>query len=187
MGISTVRIKKIISDHRGFLIASFFIILFCLLFFAKGIFRNNISIIWDTPNQFFPKLWYTANVWRRGLPPLWNPFLFNGFPTFADPQSQTFYPFTFAMAFLTGVSAKMVYLQLVFHYMLAGIFMYLFAGFYVKDIAGRVIASLIYMFNGFMIDHFSHLTMINSVVWLPLILFFLEKGWRGRNLLYFAP
>lgn len=187
MEISTVRVKKIISDHRGFLISSFFIILFCLLFFAKGIFLNRISILWDTPNQFFPKLWYTAHVWRKGIFPLWNPFLFNGFPTFADPQSQTFYPFTLAMAFLTVISAKVVYLQLVAHYMLAGIFMYLFSGLYVRNAAGRLIASLIYMFNGFMIDHFEHLPMINSIVWLPLILFFLEKGWRNRNILYFAP
>jgi uncharacterized membrane protein YfhO len=187
MAILTDRIKKIISDNRGSLLSFIFIIFSCLIFFARGIFMNRMSILWDTSNQFFPKLWYTANVWRRGLLPLWNPFLFNGFPTFADPQSQTFYPFTFAMAFLTGVSARMVYLQLVFHYMLAGIFMYLFAGFYVKDIAGRLIASLIYMFNGFMINHFEHLTMINSIIWLPVILFFLEKGWRGRNLLYFAP
>jgi uncharacterized membrane protein YfhO len=146
-----------------------------------------MSILWDTPNQFFPKLWYTANVWRAGLIPFWNPFLFNGFPSFADPQSQTFYPFTFVMAFFTGVSAKVLYLQLVSHYILAGIFMYLFTGYYVKDVGGRVIASLIYMFNGFMINHFEHLTMIDSVVWLPLILFFLEKGWRCRNVLFFAP
>jgi uncharacterized membrane protein YfhO len=179
--------RKFIAGSRGSLASILFIIFCCLVFFARGIFINRMSILWDTANQFFPKLWYTVSVWRRGLLPLWNPFLFNGFPTFADPQSQTFYPFTFAMAFLTGISARMVYLQLVSHYMLAGIFMYLFAGFYVKDVGGRVIASLIYMFNGFMINHFEHLTMINSVVWLPLILFFLEKGWRSGNILFFAP
>jgi uncharacterized membrane protein YfhO len=186
-GNLTAGLKKMIRDNRGFLVSVVFIIISCLIFFARGIFLDRMSILWDTPNQFFPKLWYTANVWRKGMIPFWNPFLFNGFPSFADPQSQTFYPFTFMMAFLTGVSAKVVYLQLVVHYMLTGIFMYLFAGFYVKDIAGRVIASLIYMFNGFMINHFEHLTMVNSVVWLPLILFFLEKGWRSRNMLYFAP
>jgi hypothetical protein len=183
----TAGLKRMIRDNRGFLVSVVFIIISCLIFFARGIFLDRMSILWDTPNQFFPKLWYTANVWSKGVIPFWNPFLFNGFPSFADPQSQTFYPFTFVMAFLTGVSAKVVYLQLVVHYMLAGIFMYLFAGFYVKDTAGRVIASLIYMFNGFMINHFEHLTMVNSVVWLPLILFFLEKGWRSGNMLYFAP
>ena len=65
--------------------------------------------------------------------------------------------------------------------------MYLFTGLYIRNAAGRTIASLIYIFNGYMMIHFHQLTMINSVVWLPLILFFLEKGWRSTNILYFFP
>ena len=159
----------------------------CLLFFSLGIFANKRTILWDAADEYFPTLWYTGHLWREGIVPLWNAFLFNGYPCFADPQNQTFYPINLFISCFANFSAKVVYLQLVLHYILAGMFMYLFSGFYIRDNAGRTIASLIYTFNGYMMIHFHQLTMINSVVWLPLILFFLEKGWRNRDLLYFFP
>ena len=170
-----------------FLMPGLFIIASCLLFFNQGLFFHKKSIVGDAADALFPSLWYTGHLWRSGIIPLWNSFLFNGYPIFSDPQNQTFYPFNIIISFITDFSAKIVYLQLVFHYVLAGIFMYLFAGFYVKNNAGRLIAAMTYMFNGFMINHFHHLTVIDTVAWLPLILFFLEKGWREHNLLYFVP
>ena len=163
------------------------IIVSCLLFFSLGIFANKRAILGDTADEYFPTLWYTGHLWRAGIVPLWNAFLFNGYPCFADPQNQTFYPINLIISLFTNFSAKVVYLQLVFHYVLAGLFMYLFTGLHMRNAAGRTIASLIYMFNGYMMIHFHQLTMINSVVWLPLILFFLEKGWRNRDILYFFP
>ena len=163
------------------------IIASCLLFFSLGIFTNKRTILWDAADEYFPTLWYTGHLWREGIVPLWNAFLFNGYPCFADPQNQTFYPINLIISLFTNFSAKVVYLQLVLHYILAGLFMYLFTGLHIRNAAGRTIASLIYIFNGYMMIHFHQLTMINSVVWLPLILYFLEKGWRNRDIRYFFP
>ena len=166
-----------------------FLILFfiCLFFFHKGIFFNKKTIIWDAADQFFPALWFNGHFWSSGILPLWNSFLFNGYPAFADPQNQTFYPINILISMFTPFFAKVVYLQLVLHFFLAGIFIYLLSGFYIKSTLGRLTSSIIYMFSGFMINHFQHLTMINSVTWLPLIIFFLENGWRKNKFLYFIP
>ncbi|OGW44333.1 MAG: hypothetical protein A2Y66_05015 [Nitrospirae bacterium RBG_13_41_22] len=170
-----------------FLLSFVFIIISCLLFFSKGIFLDKRTIIWDAADEFFPLLWYTGHLWKNGILPLWNPFLFNGYPIFVDPQNQTFYPINIIISFLTVFSAKVVYFQIVLHFLLAGISMYLFSGFYIRNNAGRLIAALVYMFNGFMVNHFQHLTMINAVAWLPLTLFFLEKGWKEKKVVYFMP
>jgi hypothetical protein len=173
--------------NRNFIFPVSVIIISCLIFFAKGIFFDQRAITTDTSDEFFPTMWYTGELWRNGFLPLWNPFLFNGYPMFADPQNQTFYPVNLLISFVAHFSAKVVYLQLVLHFILAGIFMYLFSGFYVRNTTGRLVAAFVYMFSGFMINHCGHLTMLNSVVWLPLILFFLEKGWREHSLSYFFP
>lgn len=164
-----------------------FLFFICLFFFHKGIFLNKKTIIWDSAGQFYPALWFSGHFWSRGILPLWNPFLFNGYPAFADPQNQTFYPINILISMLTPFSAKVVYLQLVLHFLLAGVFIYLLSGFYIKSTLGRLTSSIIYMFSGFMINHFQHLTMINSFAWLPLIIFFLENGWRKNKFLYFIP
>jgi Bacterial membrane protein YfhO len=178
--------KEIHSKYK-WMIAPGLIILACLLFFAKGIFLDRKTIIWDTADEFFPALWYMGRLWRNGLVPLWNPFIFNGYPIFADPQNQIFYLPNLIFLLVTNFSAKAVYLQLVLHFILAGTFMFLFAGFYVRNNLGRLLAALIFMFNGSMINHFQFLTIIDSVAYLPLILYFLEKGWRNQNVLYFMP
>lgn len=174
-------------QRKEFVVAALTLIAACSIFFAKGIFLGRRAITWDAADQFFPFLWFNGKLWSNLKVPLWNPFLFDGYPAFADPQNQTFYPLNIIMSFLTDFSAKAVYLQLILHYILAGLFMYMFIGFYVKNSAGRLTVSLIYMFDGYMMSHFQHLTMINSVTWLPLVLFFLEKGWRTENIAYFFP
>ena len=177
----------LIIKHKYSLLSALIIIIACLVFFSHGIFFDKKTIDADTLSFFSPILWYTGNLWKAGIPPLWNPFLFNGYPNFADPQAQVFYPINIIISFLTTFSVKVVYLQLVLHYILAGLFMYLLSGHYMKKSASRLIASLIYMFNGYMINHFTHLSMINAVVWLPLIIYFLEKGWSSKKISYFIP
>jgi len=175
------------DSHITILVAITVIVAACLIFFSSGLFANARTILWDTADYYYPGMWYNSQLWQSGSLPLWNPYLFNGYPVFADPQNQTFYPLNFFIYLFTKITAKTVYVQLVIHFMLAGIFMYLFLGHYVQSLAGRLVGSLIYMFNGYMINHFQHLTIINSLAYLPLILYFLEKGWRSRRLIYALP
>lgn len=159
----------------------------CILFFCLGIIFDSRTIKWDDADQYFPLLWFTSHLWKAGNLPLWNPFLFSGYPAFADPGNQTFYPVNLFITIFTVFSAKVTYIQLAIHYMMSGFFMYILSGLYMRKKTSRLIASLIYMFSGYMICHFEHLTMINSVTWFPLILFFLEKGFGARNIFYFIP
>ena len=168
-------------------LAGAFLLIASCAFFADGLFFDRSTIPWDAATYSFPQLWFNAAALRHGLLPLWNPYLFDGYPQFADPQAQVFYPVSLAFALLTSFSAKAVYVQLVLHYFLAGVFMYLYAGLHTRNLPARLIAALIYMFNGFMVGQFQHLAMINTVAWLPLALFFLEKGWRSGRLLFAAP
>ncbi|MFA6053920.1 MAG: YfhO family protein [Thermodesulfovibrionales bacterium] len=173
--------------NRKVLYSVLFIAGTSLLFFAQGIFWDRRAIMGDAADEFFPLLWYTSHLWRNGTIPLWNPFLLDGYPIFADPQNQTFYPVNLMISLLTVFTAKIVYIQLVLHYILAGIFMYCYSGLHLKNTAGRIVTALIYMYSGFMINHFHQLTIIDSVVWLPLILYFFEKGLGNLDIRYFFP
>ncbi len=185
MKIYTEIIKSI--SKKKILLHLFLLFLITVFFFHKGIFLNEKTIIWDTAGQFYPSLWFNGHYWNKGILPLWNPFLFNGYPAFADPQNQTFYPVNILISIFTPFTAKIVYFQLVLHFFLSGVFIYLLASLYIKSSLGRLISSIIYMFSGVMINHFQHLTMINSFTWLPLIIFFLELGWRKKKFLFFIP
>ncbi len=66
-------------------------------------------------------------------------------------------------------------------YSLAGIFMYLFLNEYKLEKAASFTAGLIFMFSGSLIAHKSHLVLLNTVIWLPLILLFLEKFFRSKR------
>src|SRR5574341_1459570 len=46
----------------------------------------------DLANFLYPTYKFAAEWWRRGVIPLWNPYLFAGQPFLGDIQSSLFYP-----------------------------------------------------------------------------------------------
>ena len=61
-------------------------------FFRDGLFGDDLTLIWDGADYHYPTLNLVSRLWRSGHLPLWNPFLFNGYPLFAQPHYQVFYP-----------------------------------------------------------------------------------------------
>jgi hypothetical protein len=154
------------------------LLLAAVVFFADGLFFNKRSILWDTWTEFYPTMRYTAALWRHGIMPLWNPYLFNGYPCYADPQNQTFYPLNMLLGLVVNLTPRFVYLQEFLHFVLAGLGMYLYAGLYARNGAARLLAAMVYMFNGYMIGHFEHLTAIDCIPWLPLTAWCFEMTLR---------
>ncbi|MBI3741721.1 MAG: hypothetical protein HY257_08200, partial [Chloroflexi bacterium] len=81
----------------------------------------------DLAQFLFPTYKFAAEWWRRGIVPLWNPYLFAGMPFVGDIQSGIFYPLNLLAFFLSDpfTLRDMEYLS-VLHFAIAGIGMYAF-------------------------------------------------------------
>jgi hypothetical protein len=157
-------------------------LLFCALaYFRHGLLLDTVTLHWDAADSHHPLLDYGTRLWRNGTVPLWNPFLFNGYPHAADPQSQTFYPPSLMIGLLFDFTPKAVYAQFVLHCVLAAMFAYLLAGRYLHSVPARLLVGLCVLYNGFVLDHFQHVAIVATAAWLPLILLCVEKTVLERS------
>lgn len=178
------KLKKFSTDTDCiYLLFLFFAILF---FFKEALFYDSRTIIYDTADQFYPYLFYVSSMFRKGELPLWNPFLFNGYPAFANIQGQSFYPVNFLFILFSKFTPYLVQLQIILHYFLAGVFMYLLSRSYLKDKKACFLSALAYMFSGYMVGHTEHLTQIGVITWFPLVFLLTEKAITNKNPAYIA-
>jgi hypothetical protein len=152
------------------------LLLAAVLFFFQDALLGSRTLIWDAADYFYPYFFTVSSILRGGEMPLWNPFLFNGFPTIANIEAQIFYPLNFLFLPFTPFTPYVVHLSLILHCFLAGVFMYLLARNSIENRWACLVSALAYMFSGFFVGHFEHVTMVEVMVWLPLVFLLLEKA-----------
>lgn len=106
----------------------------------------------------------------------WTPLLLTGFPVLADPQTCLFYPLCFiSKHLLQGNQAYQGWnLYVLSAYFLSALFAALFAFRLTKSNLAAMIAGLVYGFGGYQISELRHIQIIQTAVWLPLLLYFVE-------------
>jgi uncharacterized membrane protein YfhO len=106
-----------------------------------------------------------------------------GFPVFGVGNQGFMYPINLILFFC--LPAHIAYnLNYVIHFILAGIFTYFFAKEIGLSKTAALISSIIFIFSGFLIGHLEHMDILNSAIWMPLILIFIEKILRGDEKRY---
>ncbi|CAN5566114.1 hypothetical protein BH11CYA1_BH11CYA1_42900 [soil metagenome] len=104
----------------------------------------------------------------------WTPLLLTGFPVLADPQTCMFYPLCFiSKHLLAGYQGWNLYLLSA--YFLSAMFAALFAFRLTKSHLAAMVAGLVYGFGGYLISELRHVQIIQTAVWLPLLLYFVES------------
>lgn len=136
--------------------------------------------LWEDMLYFsYPLRCFAATSMAEGQAPLWNPFIFNGMPFFADIQTAVFYlPLTALALFVKNGHLSFYALEVVviLHYVLAGAGMFFLAlSFELKKLPA-LFAAIAYTLSGFMIVHAIHQQMITLVAWYPLIFLLFRKG-----------
>lgn len=139
------------------------------------------------PGDFSAQFWAFATLEARELSagrlPLWNPYTFAGAPFWADVQSAVFYPpslLTFILSAPWGFSLFALEVEAVAHFWLAAVLMYLFLRRATRSRAAAVIGGLTFTFSGYLTGYPSQqLAVLETVVWLPLILFFIHRAYRA--------
>jgi len=134
----------------------------------------------DTAAFYYPLLKWVSERIQQGDFPLWTPYIFGGFPIFADGETGILYPPNLlAMRFLSPESA-LIWLR-VARFFMAAIFTYAYCRAIGLSRVGGVVAALVFAFGSFMVGQLHHANIGSSAVWLPLVLFFLEMGLRSTG------
>ncbi len=138
---------------------------------------NNIPfknyLITDPIRQQIPWRKLVVDEWKNGRLPTWNPYNFSGTPLLANIQAAAFYPLNILFFFLPFITTwtTLVILQPI----LAGIFMYLYLRNEKIHPAAAVLGSLAWAFSGFSIAWLTWGTIMQTALWLPLILLAIDR------------
>jgi hypothetical protein len=141
----------------------------------------------DLASFLYPVYHYAARSLKRGIIPLWNPYLYGGAPFVGDIQSGLFYPVNLLVFLLVlELTYPVMELMAVSHFFLAGAFMYLCLRYLEPQTQMNRLAALggaiAFMFSDLFITHFGNLNMIAVAAWLPLIFLFYHRAMLERRL-----
>ena len=155
-----------------------------IVFYWKVIFTNHYMFPWDAASFFYPTLSFVHEQLRHFRMPWWDPYVMSGFPIIGDPEAQIFYPFNWLFVLLRpfrDLSYKLVEIQLIVHFFLAGLFMYYLARSFVRSRAAALVAPVLFMFGGAMVVHTQHLASVEAMAWYPLIFLLARRGLLEGN------
>jgi hypothetical protein len=151
-----------------------------LVFFKDGILAGQVYFEPDTMTYYYPVTRQLDESLRQGTLQLWNPYLFTGFPLFADGEQGAFYPLRVLFLWLLPADAAMIWLR-VARFWLAGAFCYAFARQIGIRRYGALIAGLVFPLSSFMVGQLHHTNLSNTAVWLPAMLLFVERAFVGQG------
>ncbi len=142
------------------------------------------------PGDFSAQFWafstFEARELSAGRLPLWNPCTYAGAPFWADVQSAVLYPFSLLTLLLSGLAGGFslfaLELEAIFHFWLGGTFMYLFVRRVTQSRSAGFVSALVFTFGGYLTGYPSQqLAVLEVDVWLPLILFFIDRALQMTN------
>ena len=115
---------------------------------------------------------------RSGRLPLWSPWIFCGYPVAAEGQIAAFYPLSLLISWLLPSPAASNWL-VISHLLIAAVSMYALARLLGVSLFAAWLAAIVYAFSGFLFAHIHHVSLLCAAAWLPLVVFFVERAWRG--------
>lgn len=153
-----------------------------IIFFYPFFFLGKVFFFGDNFSLFVPNLIFWKRSILNGEFPLWNPNLFSGVPYLADVITGVFYPL-YLIFFVTPISYGFT-LMIILEIFLAGFFTYIFCReIHLSKIAG-ILSAIVFMFCASLTTYVNNFTLVNSTIYLPLILFFLERAISRKSLFW---
>lgn len=145
--------------------------------YIAGIPYKNMALT-DVFSQLYPWRAYAMDLIRSGQWPLWNPLSFSGYPLLANWQSAPFYPLNILMLIFGNIWGYAI--MVFFQPFLSMSFMYLFLKEIKLSKISACLGAVIFAFSGFSMTYLEYATSGQILLWLPLILFFVEKYYLTR-------
>lgn len=147
--------------------------LLSLAFFYPFLDGSKVLSFRDLSLYFYPMRYLMVDMVRSGQLPLWNPYLFCGYPLLGTLQVGLFYPLMLVHYILPFALAFNYYTVL--HYFLAALFMYWLARHFSLSRSSSFLSALLFAFSGYMLSVANMNTTLSSAVWAPLILLYYDR------------
>lgn len=137
----------------------------------------------DYFGQFYP--W--SKIYSQSLKgftfPFWTRYMSSGFPLMAEGQIGGFYPLNILMFFALPLHIAYNY-SLIIHFILAGIFTYIYARKMGADQYGGALSTLLFCFGSGYAGCFYNIITLRTLIWFPLCLFLIEKYFEKKKAKY---
>lgn len=136
----------------------------------------------DLTDTYVTRDYFVAAAYRDGEFPLWNPYTMAGHPIYADGVTRTLSPF---LLFYRVFDVPLGYsLARLLELMLAAVFMYVFLVFIGAGASGALMGALVFAFSAHSMLHLTGLGWWGGLMWLPLILLFVDRAIRRSSFLH---
>lgn len=137
----------------------------------------------DDIREFIPIFNFTYESLKSGSIPFWNPYIFSGTPHLANWATGIFYPPYLAIFLLTKIQA-IIFLKLIVP-VLSGFFTYLYLRSLDLNKRSSFFGSVAFALSSIVLIWTAEFWQpAHSVIWLPLILFAVEKFIKLKNVKY---
>ncbi|MFC2015960.1 YfhO family protein [Chloroflexota bacterium] len=155
-----------------------FLLLLCLVFFWQVLTPNPLNRRWfaagDFTDQFYAfRTFQSQELWSGRLP-MWNPHTFSGSPFLADIQSAVYYPIGLLVILLAGKSGLpliAVEIEVILHYFLASIFVFLFVKNLTKNRLAGLVSGIVYAYGSYLTSYPKlQMAILEGQTWVPLAL-----------------
>jgi hypothetical protein len=134
----------------------------------------------DTVTYYVPLARRIKEALAEGRLPLWTPWVFGGHPIFADSESAMLYPPNLLSWLLLDPFAAQTSTRML-RFFLASAFTWLFARAIGLSRPGAALAGIAFGFGSFMVGELHHKNLADCALWLPAVLWALERGMQSRD------
>ena len=142
---------------------------------GKSVFAGIDSSRLNEPFRFFDR-----EAFASGAFPLWNPYLFAGFPHFAESESGVLYPGNFFIH-LPGDFFRLYSLEVIAHFIIAGLGFYLWMRLNGFSKAASAFLASTYATTPYLIFHTTAFGFMSSIAWLPWYFLIFDSGIKGAH------
>ena len=186
----TKRISAVLDKLGAWLppiIPPIFLVILCLLFFHNVLVGDEYFFPWDFQAYYYPVQGFVDASLRSGQFPLWDPYMFLGYPIIGDPQASIFNPVFLLYHLIPWVpplSLKTFALLEILYIAGAGVFTYLLAREVGLQRLGGFFAGLVYMLGGFFPPHVEHESWVVASAWIPLLFLLANRTFKQSRAVY---
>lgn len=171
---------KTLKNHIGFIA---FFSLTIAAFLYPLITMRSVFLWGDSSLQFFPWFKCYSEAIKSFSFPYWIRSMGGGFPLMAEGQVGGFYPFNILFFFIMPFKVAYNY-SVIFHFIIAGIFTYLYTRRLGADQAGGYLAALLFCFGSAYAGCFYNIITLRTLAWFPLALLLIEYYFDKGELKY---
>jgi hypothetical protein len=121
---------------------------------------------------------------QLGVLPLWEPYQELGSPIWGNPQIGVWYPVLWGISLFGKYDYGMLNLEYFIHFIIAYFGFFKLSYHFTKNIKIAIFGALLYVFSGYFIGNFQHLSWVISGAWLPWFIYLLQKSFSTKGYYY---